>query len=245
MTTNPIIDRIRKLLALADASRNPNEAEAEAAMRMATRLLSQNNLDLSDVQSSAHDPNNQPVGEHPVPCSRAPAETWKAILANSTAPLYYAKVYRHGDELRYVGRPHNTIVASEMTAYLIRAIDRLAEQALASAMFSARPPKNDALFLRSFREGATSRLYHRIADLIKERDTAPIASSTGTTLPALAASELALVDEFLQSKNLSKARRSARKTDQRAYFQGNDAAAAIGLHGQVSAAHHGAALRLA
>ena len=74
-TTNPIIDRIRKLLALADASRNPNEAEAEAAMRMATRLLSQNNLDLSDVQSSDHDPNNQPVGEHPVPCSRAPAET--------------------------------------------------------------------------------------------------------------------------------------------------------------------------
>jgi hypothetical protein len=244
MTTNPIIDRIRKLLALADASRNPNEAEAEAAMRMATRLLSQNNLDLSDVTTD-HDPNNQPVGEHPVPCSRAPAETWKAILANSTAPLYYAKVYRHGDELRYVGRPHNTIVASEMTAYLIRAIDRLAEQALASAMFSARPPKNDALFLRSFREGATSRLYHRIAEMIKERDTAPIASSTGTTLPALAASELALVDDYLQAKNLSKARRSARKTDQRAYFQGNDAATTIGLHSQVSAAPHGAALRLA
>jgi hypothetical protein len=196
MTTNPIIDRIRKLLALADASRNPNEAEAEAAMRMATRLLSQNNLDLSDVQSS--DPNNRPVGEHPVPCSRAPAETWKAILANSVAPLYYAKVYRMGDELRYVGRPHNTIVASEMTAYLIRAIDRLAEQALASAMFSDRPPKNDAL-----------------------------------------------VDDYLQSKNLSKARRSARKTDQRAYFQGNDAATTIGLHSQVSAAPHGAALRLA
>lgn len=241
MTTNPIIDRIRKLLALADASRNPNEAEAEAAMRMATRLLSQNNLDLSDVQSATDA--NHPVGEHPVPCSRAPADTWKAILATSVAPLYYAKVYRTGDELRYVGRPHNTIVASEMTAYLIRAIDRLAEQALASTMFSTKPPKNDALFLRSFREGATSRLYHRIADLIKERDTAPIASATGTTLPALAASELALVDEFLQSKNLSKARRSVRKTDQRAYFQGNDAATTIGLHAQVPAAP-GAALRL-
>ena len=243
MSNSQIIEKIRKLIALA--SNNPNEAEAESAMRMATTLLARHNLDLSEVATTSHNP---PVSEHRTPTTKSAADQWVSILAHGVAPLYFSKVYLTTvlDEhfICYVGRPHNTLVAAEMVAYLQETITKLSFSALAAAMFSTRPPKNDQIFLRSFREGATSRIFHRIADMIKERDAAPIVSSTGTTLPALASTELALVDDYLEKKSLRKGRTSKRKSDNSAYWQGDKAGAAIGLHNQLHQPH-GAALRLA
>lgn len=47
--TNRILDKIRKLLARADADRNDNEHEREIAMRQAQALLTKHGLDMAEV----------------------------------------------------------------------------------------------------------------------------------------------------------------------------------------------------
>lgn len=44
-----IIDKIRKLFALGDRNRNPNEGEVKTALAMASKLMKEHNLTLSEI----------------------------------------------------------------------------------------------------------------------------------------------------------------------------------------------------
>lgn len=46
-----VIDRIQKLLALGDANRNNSEAEADAAVKLAQKLMGQYNLDMATIEA--------------------------------------------------------------------------------------------------------------------------------------------------------------------------------------------------
>lgn len=50
-TTTQLIEKLQKILARADASRNPSQAEVEAAMLMAQKLAAKHNLDISSIQA--------------------------------------------------------------------------------------------------------------------------------------------------------------------------------------------------
>lgn len=241
-----ILEKVAKLLAMADTSRNPNEEEAAAAMRMATRLLDKHNLEMADAlahqQASNPDSAPAPIAEHSYPYPHNPEHAFIGVLAHGVAPLYFAKTYRTRSAdaktayACFVGRPHNTQVAVSMVEYLIRTIERMAADALTKAIFARNQQAigQPHLWLRSYREGATSNLYHRAQQLVAERNApTPAPNPTTqptTTLPALIAQELAAIDEHLAQLNLRKGRPSRRKTLYGAYATGSSDAANVNLH---------------
>lgn len=238
-----IVSKIRKLLQLADPSKNPNEEEAASAMRMATLLLSRHNLDLSDVQDPSPD---QITGtaEHDIVTTWAPEDTWFAVVCNALAPLYFTKAIRHHHAtdpkialIRFYGKTHNVVTAALMAEYLRTTVLRQAQKAGIRA--TLRKEQGDLpLFVRSFCEGASSRLAGRIGDMVSERSKSSEVSAKGTTLPALVDNELGLVEQYIRENfpNLQNARRSRRKTNFSAYGQGATAARDISLSFQVDTA---------
>jgi hypothetical protein len=50
-----IVERVRRLLALADSDRNENENEAEAAARIATKLMLENKVEMAEVKRANFD----------------------------------------------------------------------------------------------------------------------------------------------------------------------------------------------
>jgi hypothetical protein len=244
----PIVARIRKLLAMADPTRNNNEEEAATAMRMAMDLLNKHNLDLAAVQD--HPSNQERVtgtAEFDVQTTASVNDQWFHVICNSLAPLYFTRAVLHtltrrdndADRVvRFYGKDHNVQTASLMAEYLRTSVRRLAEQ----AVIRQRPKASEIpLFLRSFCEGASARLHKRITDLIQERNTptptnTPTPSGT-TNLPALVSNELALVDQFLRDNlDLRNTKARQHKTDSRAYHAGRKAADNIGLNSQVGTA---------
>lgn len=55
MERGPLVERVRRLLALADADRNPNQNEAEQAARIATKLMLDNKIEMAEVKRADFD----------------------------------------------------------------------------------------------------------------------------------------------------------------------------------------------
>jgi hypothetical protein len=55
MDRGSLVERVRRLLALADTDRNPSENEAEAAARLATKLMLENKIEMAEVKRSDFD----------------------------------------------------------------------------------------------------------------------------------------------------------------------------------------------
>ncbi len=191
-----IIDRIRKLLALATS---PNEHEALAAAEMAQALLAKYNLEMSDI-GGVDDPT---IHDNDMLTDRA---SWVKALLSEVAKLYmcgyfstsypawwikqnnlgagnkkllaggHAHIYlKHS----FVGTQANVIVAKAIGIYLIDTMQQLC------AADVLNYPKEERLKARyAFMKACTVRLCARLKE--RRRATASNASATGTTnLPAL------------------------------------------------------------
>lgn len=122
--TARIIDKIRKLLAMADSDRNDNDNERETALRQANSLMDKHGVSMLDMDDDSEaDPN----GERGESDTATGAAIWKAMLISHVAKLYGCKSYRTtGSRGRtyVVGREvHRTVVLS-MSEYLMRSIER-------------------------------------------------------------------------------------------------------------------------
>jgi len=229
-----IIDRIRKLLALADLTKNPNEEEAASAARMAADLLQRHNLDMADLATPA----NPAIGPHASIYEPAYTQNrWKAVLCNGVAPTYFCRYYTtpeglNGATLTFVGKQHNADVALSIATYLISTIARMANTAAAAA-HAADKKTNPAKFRRSYAEGAAARMYHRLEQIRREAEAATPATPTTPGLPALYTQELALVDDFIKDMGLRPSSNHNQKHDLHAYAQGHKDAEAISLAAQI------------
>lgn len=161
MASDKILDRIRKLLALARSS-NPHEAAAAAAR--AAELMAQHQLAEASLEREV-----EAVGEHELDrCGRK--VTWKSMLARGVClacgcDCYWARPWidgAGGRSLRIIGRAADVDAARYLYAYLVREIERLTRAAWngrhshAKAMESARAWKN------AFRSGAASEIARRL-----------------------------------------------------------------------------------
>jgi hypothetical protein len=177
-----MLDRVRKLMALA--GNNPNEAEAQAAANKAAALLAEYNLTLADVEAKEGD---EFVIEQDLMTSSYP---WRRQIANAVAHLYFCRYFyqpvKKGkskyDIHCFAGAPHNVQVAKMMFDYLHRAVDRLANEG------SRRlPKKQQSPYRVSFRATCTNRIAQRIYERIQEAKAGHMKSeTTGSNLPALA-----------------------------------------------------------
>lgn len=120
-----IVDRIRKLFALATS---PNEAEAALAMAKAHEMLKQYNLALADVQGGEKPDVQQVVVERGGKFSG-----WRADLLDAVARSNYCCMtwcsMRGSYAMRLFGREANVAVAQETFAYLAETVERLGRKA--------------------------------------------------------------------------------------------------------------------
>lgn len=156
---NPVIEKIRKLFALADGNSNINEASAAAAM--AQELMFKHKLAMADID--APDEPEDVLGSTDFD---APGHLWKKSLVHGVARAFYCRSCTLGSSgknktVRIVGKLSDTQSATYMARYLINEIERLAKQEC---------PGQGRRFANSFKVGAVVSILDRLQTQRKEQD---------------------------------------------------------------------------
>lgn len=84
MNTSTIIDKIRKLFALGDKTRNPNEGEVKTALSMASKLMKEHNLTLGEIDLEKQKEN---IGKEYTQ-SKKSISFWERKLARTVGKLF-------------------------------------------------------------------------------------------------------------------------------------------------------------
>lgn len=234
-TDNPIIEKIRALLAKTTAA-GATEEEAAAAAAAAERLLAKHKLDERDV-------NKSPIVMRKTGIRYL--EPWVLSVATNAARFYgcqalmYPQVYRNAkgktsqyNSVMMVGRESSCIVAVSMVGYLIETIVRMSRQ-----NYRERAPQ------LGYQRGAGERIGHRLYDLSRRQDTQAKAEKTGMTTPDGTSIIVVERDEAEQwmAENLQTEKVKSRSSDLsgRAAAQGWADAEKINLNDQVGGAGGG------
>ena len=179
-----IIDKIRKLLALADS---PNEHEAALAAKKAQELLAEHNLSLSELEGKEEEGTEDGIFE-------TASQPWQRPICGGVAKLYFCYYYfsfakyptptrRCGyirkDRHHFIGAAHNVAVAQMMAEYLLDTVERLGKEGSKTVSNAER-----SCYITTFRATCSARLRSRLYELWQAGQK-PQVTTTGTTLPAL------------------------------------------------------------
>ncbi len=119
MDKQTALQKIKKLLALADPSRGGTASETEAAMAMASKMMRDHDVAMSDVMVAEEDVKVQ-TSDAKMAASKGNVYKWEKILACVFEQLLDVKVlmvYRpDGAYARYFGAEGDAAVACEMYA---------------------------------------------------------------------------------------------------------------------------------
>jgi Protein of unknown function (DUF2786) len=182
-----IVDRVRKLLALAN--NNANEKEAASAAARATALLAEHNLTMAQVESAGDDARISNEFE---------TRNWSREMCHALAKLNFCKSWyeceRRGyDSVTILGTQANVATTAVMLDYLVQTAVRLAKEQCATE-----------LDRQHFRKGFSARIAERLDELREQRaqSATQTGSGSGNTLPALASlyAQHALANEALFEK---------------------------------------------
>lgn len=186
MTPDSIIEKIRKLLALAES---PNEHEAALAAQRAQELMLKHHVEEARVRGGA--PETAKVGqekaviysEYPAPASRIPY--WQLFMMGGIARAFCCDhYYVPGRAIYLVGRESDRQVAKYMFEYLRREVERLAESGWRTVGQAAGV--HGGVWKRGFCIGAAQEIRARLY----EKTTPP---RTAGKLPAAPVTETAMV----------------------------------------------------
>jgi|KBSMisStandDraft_5_1062788.scaffolds.fasta_scaffold134591_3 Protein of unknown function (DUF2786). len=163
--TEAVIEKVRKLMALANG--NDNEHQAEAAANKARELLEAYNLDMASINKDTKSFTPRQDQKH-----RGGLYKWQRDLWNMVAILNFCKYsYYRGltagstYEHRLIGSKANVIGATIMAQYLQDTVDRLAKD-----WVKANRP-GSSVFIKeaiAYREGVAERLGTRLWQLREE-----------------------------------------------------------------------------
>lgn len=212
MPDESIVEKIRKLLALADGNANSNEHEREVAMRFALDLLAKHNLTVAQVDGQSLDIQ---IEEFTADFKLDP---WVRSVLHAACTLYYTRFYISSyydwwAETRkkvpvFVGTAENIEVTVEMAHRLMHSI-RLESNRMYRTDYERR----------SFRLGAAYAVFKRAEDMVDaERQCS--AASSGTTLTVVRNQLERANEEWMEKKNLGTYRSRATYFDPDAYDDG-------------------------
>lgn len=193
-----IVERIRKLLALA--GNNPSEAEREAALRKAHALLLEHNLQMQDVAEKvetmdAHDM----VVKYP--------STWSRVIINAVASLYFCKfVYTRVGRVyvaHFIGMRVDAEIAQMVATSIINSVAH-------EAVYHSRRTGGS---VASFKNGAASQIAYRCRKLREEAEADPV-PGTALVVQSLYKTRATQAEEWTQQKfgKLKESKRSLRVT---------------------------------
>jgi hypothetical protein len=218
-----IVEKIRKLLALADSSKNSHEHEREVAMQAAMDLLAKHNLSMTQVENIALDIRPEEIHLN------IKLDPWIRDILSAACKLYYTDYYMTGNRNWqgrverhpvFVGTTENIAVTIDMATWLINSI-RLESNRL----------YKDPYERRSFRVGAADRILRRALEIrASERQNA---TTTGTNLMVLRNQFEQANQKHLSTKHFQTFKPRAVYLDESAFADGESFGDQVGLSRQV------------
>lgn len=214
-----ILDKIKKLQALA--GNNPSESEAQAAAAKVQALLFAHNLEMRDVEGHTLAGSEEPY-EKTEQCLNANSLTmkWKSILYHGVGKHNFVQTVRHPGttKLSMIGKRSNIEAVCYLAEYLIAEIERLATIECRHVL------TQKAIYKREFCYGAASRI---LARLREEREQAARSTVSSTALVVVSDKELQQAVAVHFPSLCSSYSRSSNRTG--GYEAGRQAGAGIGL----------------
>jgi hypothetical protein len=231
-----VINKIKKLLSLAEG--NQNEHERDVAMKFAMELLAKHNLTMETFDGKpAHDKIEEVHGDFKL-------EPWILTTLEAACTLYYTDFYIYHDAQStrfdywtgrmitkyrntpvFVGRAENIAVTIEVATWLLNSV-RLESNRL----------YKDAASRRSFRVGASDRLYMRAEKLVQE-EKATQEAAVGNALVVLRNSLQRANDEYIRSLHLHMVKPRRSSVYQDAYAAGDEYGSSMSLAPGKTAPH--------
>lgn len=216
-----VIEKISKLLAMANDTSSPNEAMIAA--RRARALMDKHQLEVSDIETAK---GSQFLSlKHELKSSRTPK--WMTVLASASSTLNDCRVLRYREEhehnmsFLFQGFKADAIVAKLTFEYFVEACEKqLKELAIKGA--SKR---------NFFRLGFVQQIAMRCLAIKREREI-DMVSSTGTALIPL---KKAQIEDHFGECGVYKPNetRAATIEEKSAYLRGHQEANKIGLDPQI------------
>lgn len=154
---NPIIEKIRKLLALANSS---NEHEAALAAAHAQRLLSEHNLAMADIASE----------QKPQSADKVEAQVsktlpkWVRHLSAGICTAFDCQAIHHPaiGKMTFIGVGADVQIAAYTFAYLDKTVRRLCSSYMKNHVSSEMPNRHRELKRQSYYLGAVSTITGRL-----------------------------------------------------------------------------------
>jgi len=234
MSIENIIEKIRKLLARADAERNDNEHEREIALRQAHALLAKHGLEMADVDAPAEE-GFGPLGQIRFEVGGA---MWQSLAYGTTAELNGCYVLRRGSRrgclIWIIGRAMRATVARAMGAYVIASIEREIK-----ARRHEFPWQDARSFATDFGNGAVMAVRAKVAEILREQAAGKVGDEqiSGERALVLVDQHRAALDEAKQLANREHKVRAARRMNVRggdAYKAGQAFGKGLSLNAQIS-----------
>lgn len=172
----PIVEKIKKLLALASSS---NEHEAALAAGHAQRLLSEHNLAMADIEA-AHKPDTADTVE------TAAAKTlpkWLRHLSAGISAAFDCQAIHHpaSAKLTFIGIGADVQIAAYTFTYLERTVRKLCRTYMEQHVCSTHANRHRELMRQSYYLGAVSTITSRLKE---QRVVTPV--TTGALVPVKA-----------------------------------------------------------
>ena len=221
------VDKIRKLLAVANDGRG-NEHEAAIAAGQAEKLMRHYQVEASDVimkeieQDEAFEQGTENVSFENI-TGHKPKQTpsWVGYIAVGCGEAFTCKVdlvnTYEGVKVRFSGYALDVMLCRWVYKFLCEQVFRISKETTKGLGMSAA---------KSFRMGAASVLQSRLKALKKERNAEVQATGTGTSLVLYARKE-ARVEEMFGSTKTQQKKHTA--SDSAAYHAGRDAASKMNI----------------
>lgn len=217
MDKSPVIDKIKKLLALANSS---NEHEAALAASHAQRLLSEHNLAMADIEA-AHKPEAADKVETAVSKN---LPKWMRHLSAGVSSAFDCQAIHHPatGKMTFIGVGADAQVAAYTFTYLDRTVRKLCGSYMKLHADSTIANRHRELMRQSYYLGAVSTI---TTHLEKQKICSPV--TTGALVPVKAALIKQAMNEIGTIRTIH-SRRSYIHSD--AYLKGQDDGRQVGIH---------------
>ncbi len=168
MESSPIIDKIRKLLALANSS---NEHEAALAAAHAQRLLSAHNLAMADIETQCRPEKADQIET----ASSKKLPKWLRQLVAGVGSAFDCQTIHHpgNGKLTFVGVGADLQVAVYTFTYLEKAVRRICSQYMKVHAHSLSSSRQRELLRHSYYLGAVSTINRMLASQKRETPVTP------------------------------------------------------------------------
>jgi hypothetical protein len=207
-----IIDRIKKMLALANDSA-ASDGERDNALRMAYATLAKHNLDISSLEEVE----SRELVEWE---NNGYVMPWVRRTAMSVANLFFCNYFytktRAGFRHSFVGKTSNAVTAKMMAEYVISSIRKEAGK-------RARAESLTSSWVTSFCKGGSDVVYQRCKELRAAQESSDACTGTSLVLASLYKTETDANAEFIRI-GLGLKLSSSKTSERRAGFGYNDGA---------------------